>query len=75
MNNWERVEIFDDSNELSDELRQIADSAGMPIEFKYYLREAAENIDGMWELLSDLKKEHYPFKPQALKKTAKVKAK
>lgn len=74
-NNWERVEIFDDSNELSDELRKISDSAGMPNEFKYYLRKAAKNIDGMLELLGDLKKEHAPLKPKAINKNKASKVK
>lgn len=67
MNNWNRVDVFDDSNDLAKELRRIAKQA--PGEHAYIFREAAENLDGMWQLLKDLELEH---KPLALKKVKAV---
>ena len=54
----DRIPLFDDSNELSAALRGIADQDDyLHTADKYYLKECAENIDGMYSLLEDIKKE------------------
>lgn len=44
-----RVEVFDDSLELAEKLRELADA--MSPGDAYWVKEAAENLDGMHELL------------------------
>jgi len=55
MTKWERIELFDDTNELANGLREIAPSLD-PAQ-AYFLREAAENLSGLWQLCLELRKE------------------
>ena len=52
----ERIAIFDDSTEVADGLRIEADWVEeITGEYAYYAKEAAVHIEGMWELLQELK--------------------
>lgn len=73
MNQWARVDIFDDSDALAEDLRNISKS--LPPEDAYYLMEAAENLDGMWSLLNELLRLKNEMVSTATKKTAKKTAK
>ena len=52
-----RVEIFADSQEIADQLRQLTDDitdAFGPVSDLYWLKEAAEHIEGQHELTRSL---------------------
>tara|TARA_R110000803_G_scaffold158878_1_gene223098 strand:+ start:359 stop:571 length:213 start_codon:yes stop_codon:yes gene_type:complete len=52
-----RVELFEDSDEVVDGLRAEADWVEeITGEYAYYAKESAIQIEGMWELLQELKK-------------------
>ena len=44
-----RAEVFNDSPELADKLREIA--RRLPAGDAYYLNEAAVSLDGLWECM------------------------
>ena len=53
----DRIALFDDSTEVVDGLRIEADWVEeITGEYAYYAREASEQIEGMWEILQELKK-------------------
>ena len=47
-----RVEVFDDSIEIASTLRSLAEE--MKVEVAYWLKEAAEHIEGQYELTRSL---------------------
>lgn len=50
----DRIEVFDDSHEISEALREIA---GDDLIGCYYEIEAAVHIDGLWKLTNELGRE------------------
>ena len=52
----DRIALFDDSNEVVDGLMAGAEwIEEITGEYAYYTKEAAVHIEGMWELLQELK--------------------
>tara|TARA_R110000803_G_scaffold127666_1_gene195032 strand:+ start:300 stop:512 length:213 start_codon:yes stop_codon:yes gene_type:complete len=57
----DRIALFNDSTEVSDGLRIEADWVEeITGEYAYYAREASEQIEGMWEILQELKRRLTP---------------
>jgi len=54
MKELERIEKFEDSEELAEELCNLAEFTANEVS-KYYLRECATQIRGMYLLLNDIK--------------------
>lgn len=51
-----RISVFQDTPMLAEQLRAIAEeNAELGIE-NYWLREAAENLDGLWEVMCEAMK-------------------
>jgi len=59
MEKWERIELFNDTDELASGLLTIAPSLD-PAQ-AYFLREAAENLTGLWQLCLELRDEMFIF--------------
>ena len=58
----DRIALFDDSTEVVDGLRIEADWVEeITGEYAYYAREASEQIEGMWEILNELKRRLTPI--------------
>ena len=58
----ERIALFDDSVEIVDGLREEADMFELETgEYAYYAKEGAEQIEGMWEILQELKRRLTPI--------------
>lgn len=52
----ERISVFEDSNELSENLRAIAENELLNSPDRYLLKESAQHIDGLFSLIMDIKR-------------------
>ena len=50
----DRIELFEDSKELAQALRMIA--SNLEPDEAYFLKESAVQIEGMWQLLKQIRK-------------------
>tara|TARA_R110000868_G_scaffold27797_3_gene105022 strand:+ start:1475 stop:1975 length:501 start_codon:yes stop_codon:yes gene_type:complete len=58
----ERIALFDDSVEIVDGLKDEADIFELETgEYAYYAKEGAEQIEGMWEILYEIKRRLTPI--------------
>ena len=58
----ERIALFDDSVEIVDGLRAEADIFELETgEYAYYAKEGAEQIEGMWEILYEIRRRLAPI--------------